>query len=211
MKTRIVSILAAAAVFVMAGTVLAQRADPNTGGPTKNTLRMTVTEPNDGAVIVGNAIRVVVAYNHEAFATGQGTKFGEANFPQPRFDVYLDNALKTTLKGTENNVAHLENVALGMHKIVVVALNVSGEIIDRKEIEVRMTAPVQPAAPAPAPAVENVPQAAPPPAPAYEPPAAPAPVEHPKALPATASFAPAFGLAGLGLVAVGLLVARKRR
>jgi LPXTG-motif cell wall-anchored protein len=207
MSSRIAAIFTAI-LFGVACAALAQRADPNTGGPTKNTLRLTVAEPAEGAVIVGSVVRVVVAYNHDPF-TGQGTSFGEPNFPQPRFDVYLDDQLKTTLKGTEANVANLVNVSPGSHKITVVALNVSGEIIDRKEVEI--TTSEAAAAAAPAPPAENVPQAAPAPAPApaYEPPAAP--VEKPTTLPATASHSPAIALAGLALLAGGLLIARKTR
>ena len=85
-------------------------------------------------------VRVTVGYNNQAFAAGQGTSFGEANFPQPRFDVYLDNTLKATLKGTEANTATIDNVPPGSHKIAVVALNVSGEVIDRKEVGITTTA-----------------------------------------------------------------------
>lgn len=219
MSSRIAAGLAAAVMFVLAGAALAQRADQNTGGPTKNTLKLTVAEPSEGAVIVGSAVRVVVAYNRDAFA-GQGTRFGEPNFPQPRFDVYLDNKLQTTLKGTEANVANLQNVPAGNHKITVVALNVSGEIIDRKEVAIRTSsevmpgaAPVAEAVPAPeaASVAESAPQA--PSRPAYEAaPAAPAaPVERPKVLPKTASRAPAFALAGLALLAGGLFIARRHR
>ncbi len=208
MFNRIPTVLAAAVLVALAGFALAQNADQNTGGPTKNTLRMTIVEPTEGSHIIGTDVRVVVAYNRDAFGTTAGTKFGTPDFPQPRFDVYLDNAMKTTLKGTEANVAHLENVPAGTHKMTVVALNVSGEIIDRKEITFETSTTAMPAV---VPAAEPVPQA--PPAPAYEPPpAAPAaPVEQPNVLPKTASRAPAFALTGFALVAGGLLVARKRR
>src|SRR5712692_4112509 len=138
MRNKILSLLIAT-VFFAAGASLAQNADKNTGGPTKNTLRLRLTEPAEGATISGRSVRVAVDYNHRAFGTAQGTRFGEANFPQPRFDVYLDNTLKTTLKGTEANTATIENVPPGSHKIVVVALNVSGEVIDRKEVGITTT------------------------------------------------------------------------
>src|SRR6266568_3652777 len=127
MKNRILSLLTATVFFAVAGASLAQNADPNTGGPTKNTLQLKLTEPAEGATITGTSVRVTVDYNHKGFGTGQGTKFGEANFPQPRFDVFLDNTLKATLKGTQSNTATIESVPPGSHKIAVVALNVSGE------------------------------------------------------------------------------------
>ena len=202
--------IAALALFAVAGMAVAQNADQNTGGPTKNTLKLRLVEPLEGASITGDSVRVAVDYNHDVFGTGQGTKFGEANFPQPRFDIFLDNTLKTTLKGTEANTTVLEAVPAGAHKIVVVAKNVSGEVIDRKEVKITTSAVVvaeaAPAPPAPAPAPAYVPPPAP--APAYQPaPAPPAPVEP--ALPTTASSAPRMALLGLGLVAVGLLIRRK--
>jgi LPXTG-motif cell wall-anchored protein len=213
------SLIAAIILFTVAGMVIAQNADPNTGGPTKNTLKLRLVEPAEGATISGSTVRVTVGYNNQVFAAGQGTRFGEANFPQPRFDVYLDNSLKATLKGTENNTATIDNVSPGSHKIAVVALNVSGEVIDRKEVGVTTTSMTTMAentmssssistAPAPAPA----PQAAPPPAPApsYQPAPAPAaPAET--SLPHTASSSPRLALAGLALMAGGVLMGRKTR
>jgi LPXTG-motif cell wall-anchored protein len=202
--------IAALALFAVAGMVVAQNADQNSGGPTKNTLKLRLVEPLEGASITGDSVRIAVDYNHNVFGTAQGTKFGEANFPQPRFDVYLDNTLKTTLKGTESNTTVLESVPAGTHKIVVVALNVSGEIIDRKEVTVTTSPTVvveaapAPRAPAPAPAYQPPPA----PAPAYQPaPAPPAPVEA--TLPKTASSSPRMALLGLALVAGGLLIGRK--
>jgi LPXTG-motif cell wall-anchored protein len=197
MHNRIAATATVLAFFIMAAAALAQNADQNTGGPTKNTLKLTLTEPLEGATITGTVVRVTVGYNPYAFGTGQGTHFGEANFPQPRFDVYLDNTLKTTLKGTESNVATIENVPFGSHKIVVVALNVSGEIIDRKEVNVT-TAEFRMA--------KEVPRE-PAPIPAYE----PAPPPEATTLPTTGSRAPKLALAGLALIACGLLLARKPR
>jgi len=199
--------IAALALFAVAGMAVAQNADQNTGGPTKNTLKLRLVEPLEGASIVGDSVRIAIDYNHNVFGTGQGTKFGEANFPQPRFDVFLDNTLKTTLKGTETNTTVLEAVPAGAHKIVVVAKNVSGEVIDRKEVKITTSATVvaeAAAPPAPAPAYQPPPA----PAPAYQPaPAPPAPAEA--TLPTTASSAPRMALLGLALVAAGLLIGRK--
>ena len=207
----------ALAVGAFAGVALAQSADKNTGGPTANTLQLRLTEPAEGATITGTQVRVGVAYNMTAFGQGQGTKFGEANFPQPTFDIFLDNDLKATLKGTEANVAFIENVPPGSHKVVVMAKNVSGEVIDRKEVAIT-TVPAaaamaetttttfaertEPApAPAPPPAPEPVIEApAPPPAPVMEP-----------ELPKTGTAYPRMAAAGLALALVGLALARKAR
>ena len=207
----------ALAVVAFAGVALAQSADKNTGGPTANTLQLRLTEPAEGATITGTQVRVGVAYNMQGFGQGQGTKFGEANFPQPTFDIFLDNDLKATLKGTEANVAFIENVPPGSHKIVVMAKNVSGEVIDRKEVRITTV----PAAAAMAETTtttfaertEPAPAPAPPPAPEpmIEAPAPPpAPVVEPE-LPKTGTAYPQMAAAGLALALVGLTLARKAR
>jgi LPXTG-motif cell wall-anchored protein len=205
--------IAIAASLLATGVALGQRADQNTGGPTKNTLGMKVVEPTDGATIPGDAVRVAVGYNTQSFATGQGTRFGEPNYPQPRFDVYVDDVLKTTLKGTESNVATISGISPGSHKIVVVAKNVSGEVIDRKEIDIQ-TVPVvaekaiEPVKPAAEPVkTEAVAPAPPPPASV----AAEPPISEKKGLPKTASPYAALALAGAALLTTGLLLARKVR
>lgn len=198
------------AVAAFTGVALAQSADYNTGGPTANTLQLRLTEPAEGTTITGTQVRVGIAYNTSNFGEGQGTKFGEKDFPQPTFDVFLDNDRKATVKGSEQNVVFIDNVPPGAHKIVVMAKNVSGEVIDRKEVNITTVpavvvaveaapAPPPPPAPAPAPMIE---------APAPPPPPAPAPMER-ETLPATGSAYPAVALAGLALVAVGLSLARK--
>ncbi len=210
MRRRISGLIVTIAALAVATALFAQNADQNTGGPTKNTLMLKLMEPAEGTTITGDTVRVTVDYNHQIFAAGQGTRFGEANFPQPRFDVYLDNSLKATLKGTESNTATIENVPPGNHKIAVVALNVSGEVIDRKEVGITTTAATTvmaeknktvETAPAPAPP-------APAPAPSYQP-APPAPTET--TLPTTATIFPRLALLGLALVAGGLLLGREAR
>jgi len=205
------------AVGAFAGVALAQSATYNTGGPTANTLQLRLTEPAEGATITGTQVRVGISYNTSNFGEGQGTKFGEKDFPQPTFDVFLDNDLKQTVKGSESNVVFIDNVPAGTHKIIVMAKNVSGEVIDRKEVNITTapalaaettaptttyearTAPVPP--PPPAPAVEA--PAPPPPAPAME-------MEH-KTLPKTGSAYPRVAAAGLALAIAGLALARKVR
>ena len=211
---RSITALALAGAVCLAADAAAQSADKNTAGPTANQLQLRLAEPTEGATITGNQIRVTVSYDTRAFGMGQGTRFGEPNFPHPIFDIYLDNELQQSLKGGESNVAYVENVPPGDHKIAVVAKNISGEVIDRKEVSVRAVegsaaalrpetgAPEPPAAPA-APAPEEA---------AQETTAAPASAEprgtEPETLPATASPYPALALAGLVLLLTGL-AARK--
>jgi hypothetical protein len=213
MRRRISGLIVTLASLAVATALFAQNADPNTGGPTKNTLKLKLMEPAEGASISGSSVRVTVDYNHEIFAARQGTRFGEANFPQPRFDVYLDNSLKATLKGTESNTATIENVPPGKHRIAVVALNVSGEVIDRKEVDVTTTEATTVMAEKKT-TVETAPAPAPPPpapAPSYEPPAPAPPAPTETTLPTTASIFPRLALLGLALVAGGLLIGRRVR
>lgn len=213
MRRRISGLIVTLASLAVATALFAQNADPNTGGPTKNTLKLKLMEPAEGASISGSSVRVTVDYNHEIFGAGQGTRFGEANFPQPRFDVYLDNSLKATLKGTESNTATIENVPPGKHKIAVVALNVSGEVIDRKEVGVTTTEATTVMAEKNT-IVETAPAPAPPPpapAPSYEPPAPAPPAPTETTLPTTASIFPRLALLGLALVAGGLILGRQAR
>lgn len=215
--------LVAAALMVLAATPLvAQNADQNTAGPTKNDLKLRLTEPREGQQISGSSIRIAVDYNRTIFGAGSGTRFGEKNFPHPIFDVFIDNSLKQSLNGGEANVANIESVPFGKHKVVVIAKNISGEVIDRAEVNVTnveiasssattMTEPAPAPAPAPPPA----------PAPVYSAPPAPAPAPVAEMttsgtasdnnLPATGSNAPATALLGLTLLAGGVFAARKAR
>ncbi len=201
--------------FVAAGAILAQNADPNTAAPTKNDLRLRVAEPAEGSTLTGTSLRVVVDYNRPIFGSGQGTRFGEASFPPAKFDVFIDGKVQQTLTTGESNVANIENVAPGAHKLAVVAKNLSGEVIDRKEINfqtvaepasISTSAPPAPAA-APEPATPSTP---PPPSSSVtqQPEAAP---PAPATLPQTGSDAPRMALAGLALAVSGLVVSRKAR
>jgi LPXTG-motif cell wall-anchored protein len=227
---KVKSILAAAAaVLLIAGVASAQNADPNTGGPTKNTLRLRLVEPREGAQISGSSIRVAVDYNRTGFGQGQGTKFGDPNFPQPRFDVYVDNLLKETLKGGEKNVTEIVNVPFGTHKVAVVAKNVSGEIIDRAEVTVtnvatavaesttteQTTAPAPPPAAAPAPAPEasttvDTSRSSMSTTTTTAPDTTASTTSTSDTLPRTGSNAPAAALLGATLLAAGLYVSRRR-
>lgn len=191
------------ALFVMAGIALAQNADKNSAGPTKNDLKIRVIEPLEGATITGTSARVSVDYDRARYREQGNVDKGLDKFPPPTFSVFLDNDLKQTLKPGET-VATVDNISPGSHKIVILAKNISGEVVDRKEVnftaaEFRTAEPLRPVA-----------KEEPAPVPAYEPPPAPAPVEA-TALPTTASHAPRLALAGFALIACGLLLARRAR
>ena len=162
-----------------AAAALGQNADQNTSGPTRNDYRLRLVQPLEGGQIVGGKIQVIVDTD---IPSERDTKVDVNSMPRPRIDVFLDDLYQGTMQG-EANVLDLENVRYGEHEIVLLAKNMSGEIIDRKVVHVTTVAPrVAPAEavhPAPVPAPPAV---APPPAPVAEAAPAPAPAQElPKA------------------------------
>lgn len=209
--SRFIVVGAASLLFLLgAGSALAQNADPNSGGPTKNDYRLRVVEPLDGSTVTGSTVRVTVA-NALPQTLSEGSR--TSDMPNASYRVYLGNTLKGQLKRDET-VLTIENVSVGDQKLVVEALNTSGEVIGRKEVNFRTaalaTSEAPPAAEAVAPSSSyastkttttsaSVVQSA----------SEPAPAIAPATLPQTASSAPRTALAGLGLIAVGLIAARK--
>jgi hypothetical protein len=205
-------LVVALALFAVAGLALGQNADKNSAGPTKNDLKIRVVEPLEGATITGSTARVTVDYDRARYREQGNTDKGLDKFPPPTFNVFLDNDLRQTLK-VGDTVATIDNIPPGSHKIVVLAKNISGEVIDRKEINITAVA-----APVVASSSSSTTERMPAPAPAYQPPPAPAPVYQPApappapveaTLPKTASSSPRMVLLGLTLVAAGLLIGRK--
>lgn len=220
-----ISQLTLAGILCLAPFSVAQNADQNTAGPSRNQLKLRLTEPREGAEISGSTIRVTVDYNKTSFGEGQGTKFGEKNFPMPSFDVYIDNTLKQTLRGGESNVAVINDIPSGKHKIVVMAKNMSNEIIDRAEVNVTntevvaaTTAPTADAnrSSASSNSTDTTPSSSSMPSRAYDTGASQSATtsdttSRGSSMPRTASNAPEAALIGLALVAGGLLIARRAR
>jgi len=220
MRIRHKPLLLAMSLLLGAGLALGQNAGNKSSGPTQNTFRLRVIEPVEGATVVGTDVRVTVS-NQVPQPTQEAR--GTNNMPNPSYRVYLGNTLKGEIKRDEN-VLTIDNVPAGSQKLVIEAMNSSGEIVDRKEINFQTvpagtavassSGPTTALKPIPSPAPPSVAQASVPP----EPPAreiAPAPAAAPAldmtALPHTASSAPRFALAGIALVLAGLLVSRKPR
>ena len=123
---------AALAILAFAATVaLAQNADRNSAGPTKNDYRLKVIEPAEGSTITGPTVRVVV--NTAIREQIDGERKDVNSMPRPSVDVFLDGTLQGTMKDTQN-VITIENVSNGPHKLALLAKNRANEIIDRKEI-----------------------------------------------------------------------------
>ena len=129
---RIVGIAAAIAAAPLLAR--AQSADLNTSTPTKNDFRLRVVEPAEGATLAGPTVRVTV---NNALPDDRGETGAEisktAPVPRPDISVALDGREQGVLRDPQN-VLTLENVPPGPHKLVVVAKNKSGEIVDRKEL-----------------------------------------------------------------------------
>ena len=122
----------------IAGFAFAQNADPNSAGPTKNDYRLRVLEPAEGAVITGSDLQIAVSTDIPA---ERDTRRDASSMPQPNVDVFIDNALRDTIKGDSGmNVVRVSNLPPGPHKIVLLARNRSGEIVDRKEMNVSLVA-----------------------------------------------------------------------
>jgi LPXTG-motif cell wall-anchored protein len=187
--------------LAVAGFVLAQNADPNTAGPTKNDYRLRVVQPMEGATITGNRIQVVVDTEIPA---ERDTRQDVNSMPRPDIDVFVDDKLQGTMRD-QNNVIDIENVAPGTHKLVLLAKNRSGEIIDRKVVNIATVAPIVPKS-----VVE--PASPPPPAPVYVPPPQPvqepAPMTEEPKIPETGTSDPLLAVAGLVLLLGGIAVRR---
>ncbi len=187
----------ASAVAVVA---LAQNAASPSAGPTKHDYRLRVMQPLEGATITGDAIQVVVDTEIPA-ERDMAHDFDTT--PHPDVDVFLDGLFRETMRD-DKNVVNVENVPPGPHTIVLLALNRSREVFDRKEIHVSVVAP-----PVAAPPVVERPVKAPAPAPApayVPPPAPPAPVVED--LPKTGTSDPLLVAAGVALLLGGVAIRR---
>jgi len=209
MRIRHKPLLVAMSLLLGAGLAFGQNAGNKSAGPTKNDFRLRVIEPVEGGTVTGAAVRVTIS-NEVPQPTQEAT--GTSNMPNPSFRIYLGNTLKGELKRDEN-VLTIENVPAGSQRLVIEAMNSSGEIVDRKEINFKTVAAASEAVSSSAPATELKPMrsSAPPAPPAREvvPAPAPAPAIDMSALPHTASSAPRAAFAGIALILAGLLVSRK--
>jgi len=218
-------LLVAMTLMLGAGLALGQNAGNKSSGPTQNTFRLRVIEPIEGGTVVGSAVRVTVS--NEVPQPTQEAR-GTNNMPNPSYRVYLGNTLKGEIKRDEN-VLTIDNVPAGSQKLVIEAMNSSGEIVDRREINFKTVAAASAAVASSAPTTELRQMPSAPPRIASNAPASPAPYASPEppapaiesapaagpeidrtTLPQTASSGPPTALAGIALVVAGLLVARKR-
>ena len=184
-----------------AGVALAQNAGDKTGGPTRNDYRLHVIQPAEGSTVTGDRLQVIV---DTEIPSERDTRQDVNSMPRPDVDVFLDGMFRETMRD-EKNVVNLDDIQPGPHTLVLLALNRSREIIDRKEIHIEVVAP--PVAPRP---VQHPVKVAPAPAPAYVPPPAPQAAPAPEAapLPKTGTADPLLAVAGVALVLGGLALRR---
>jgi len=177
--------------------------------PTDTDYRLSIVEPKPGATITGKDVNIVLALPQ--VPPGNRSQSAASDLKQkdmntPIFQVWVDGKSYGNLPMGQN-VFYARDLSYGPHKIVVMAKNASGEVVDRKEVGIttvestsvavtKQTETIAEAAPAPPPPAPQ-PVVAPPPAP---PP--PAPIET--ALPHTATRAPLAAMAGLLLLAAGV-------
>ena len=140
-------IQAALLTFLCAGVAFAQNAGDKTGGPTRNDYRLRVVQPADGSTVIGDRFQVIV---DTEIPSERDTRQDVNSMPRPDVDVFLDGLFRETMRD-EKNVVDMYDVQPGPHTIVLLALNRSREIIDRKEIHVEVVAPPVAQAPRPAP------------------------------------------------------------
>jgi hypothetical protein len=121
-----------AAVFAAA-----QNADRNSAGPTRNDFRLRVAEPPEGATLPGSTLKIVA--NTEIPGEPSDERRTTSSMPRPQIDVFLDGENKGKMDA-RNSVLTIERLAPGPHKLVLLAINRSGEVIDRKEVHFTSTA-----------------------------------------------------------------------
>ena len=176
--------------------------------PTDQDYRMTIIEPKAGATIVGKDINIILGLpplpqGNKSQSAASDRKEQQMNTPV--FQIWVDGKNMGNLPGG-TNVFYARDLPYGPHKIVVMAKNTAGELVDRKEISVTTTetagavsitqAPAA-VAPAPAPAPMVVESAPAPPAPEYT------------SLPHTATAYPLAAAAGFLLLAAGIALRSK--
>ena len=198
--------------FVL-GLTLAAVASAQTGqrltmsnAPTDQDYRMTIIEPKAGATIVGKDINIILGLpplpqGNKSQSASSDRKEQQMNTPV--FQIWVDGKNMGNLPGG-TNVFYARDLPYGPHKIVVMAKNTAGELVDRKEISVTTTETAgavaitqAPAAVAPAPAPAVVESAPAPPAPEYT------------SLPHTATAYPLAAAAGFLLLAAGIALRSK--
>ena len=181
--------------------------------PTDTDYRMTIVEPKEGATIVGKEVNIVVGIpnvppGNRSQSRAEDLKQREMN--TPIFQIWVDGKNYGNLPGGQN-VFYARNLSYGPHKIVVMAKNASGELVDRKEISITTVETASSVAMTQSTAAAPAPPPAPPPPRAEVSAPAPAPVAPSyTTLPQTATRYPLAAIAGLLLLGAGIALRCQR-
>jgi LPXTG-motif cell wall-anchored protein len=207
-------------MLAVAAFALAQNAGKNTAGPTANDYQLQVIQPTEGATITGRSVQVIVDLNARQQLADQEKRDSDS-MPEARVTVFLDNASRGTLHDA-HNVMDIDDVAPGPHTLILEARNLSGEIIDHKEVRFVSVEPAAMKRPSKANTAPAPPAANPPVATSSSSGSSAAtpgmsgsssgsmgmmsPSTAPANLPRTGSDAPLLAVAGLGLLGLGLVI-----
>lgn len=195
MKSPIVLSLALALGLATVASAQTGKSLQYSNAPTDTDYRMTIVEPKQGATIVGKDVNIVLGIpdvppGNKVQSRASDLKQRDMN--TPIFQIWVDGKDYGNLPGGQN-VFYARDLSYGPHKIVVMAKNASGELVDRKEISITTVEQASSVA------VSQTQAAPPAPAPA-------APTET--TLPQTASPYPLLALSGLALLVVGIATRR---
>lgn len=214
MKRIIVSIVLTLGL-VVAASAQTGKSLQFSNAPTDTDYRLTIIEPKAGATIVGKDFNIVLGLptvppGNKEQSSAQDLKQRDMN--TPIFQIWIDGKNMGNLPGG-TNVFFARDLSYGPHKIVVMAKNASGELVDRKELSVTnvetagSVAVTQSKAPAPEPAPAlRVVESAPAPAQVTAP---EPPVQSYATLPHTATAFPLAATVGFLLLGAGIAMRRK--
>ena len=203
MKSRTILTVLLAVGLAAAASAQTGKSMQYSNAPTDTDYRLMIIEPKAGATIVGKDVNVVVSLptvpegNRPQSA---GSDLKEKHMNTPIFQIWVDGKNSGNLPGGQN-VFYARDLSYGPHKIVVMAKNASGEVVDRKEVSITTVEKSESVSisHSPAPAPEPP---APAPAPEVAPPAPAVPVET--EIPHTATRYPLAVLAGALLLGAGI-------
>lgn len=126
------------ALAVAAATAFAQSGPKYSAAPTDQDYRLTIVEPKANATITGKDIQIVLGGPR----TPEGNRYPQniedkkqRDVNTPIFQIWIDDKDLGNVPSGQN-VFVARDLSYGPHKIVVMAKNVAGELVDRKELSV---------------------------------------------------------------------------
>jgi len=121
---------------LIAAGALAQPTSPlkQSGGPTSNEARIRIVEPAEGAVLSGSDFNMVI--QDQQFPSGTSVSSEQQkDLTRPVYQLFVDKKDLGNIS-MDRNVIAVHTDGFGAHKIVLLAKNGAGQVIDRKELNV---------------------------------------------------------------------------